>query len=44
MTTECKSCRRKFGTITQEGLCFGCYKNKYGKVAKEFQPRGKYNG
>jgi len=41
---KCEKCGKGYKTLTEEGLCFFCSKSKYGKIAKEFQPRGKYKG
>ncbi len=38
---ECIKCHKRFKTLTEEELCFGCHLKKYGKVAKEWQTIGK---
>ena len=43
-TEECKNCHRRFRMITEEGICFYCYYEKYHRYPKEFQPVGKYKG
>lgn len=43
-TSKCIQCERNFKNISEEGLCYYCYFQKYKKVPKEFQPRGKYTG
>lgn len=41
---KCISCKKGYRNLTEERLCFFCHKSKYGTMAKEFQPRGKYKG
>ena len=41
-TTECKNCGNRYKIISKEGLCYACYLRKYGKIAEEWQPKGKY--
>ncbi len=35
-TSQCKNCKQRFGTLTKEGLCFFCYKEKFKKWSPEF--------
>lgn len=41
-TEECISCKRRYKKLSESGLCYCCYVNKYGKPPKEWEPVGKY--
>lgn len=43
MKEQCSHCRKNFKLVNQEtGLCYYCFFDKHGYVAKEWQPKGKY--
>ena len=36
-TSACSKCGKRYKTLTNEGLCYGCHINKYGDTPKTGQ-------
>ena len=38
---QCIKCKKNYKTLTKEGLCAFCYKNKHGKWSEDFTDHSK---
>lgn len=41
MTTECKDCKKRFKTLTKEGICACCFFERHKEWSKEYSEQGK---